>query len=98
MAIGTPERTETLLEVLESAFRPLTAQTTVGAENVELRILDGDKELLLEERPLFGTHAETLAREWIEQTRGQLEGMGYDLEPWQPGGERLAPETSKGWK
>ncbi len=98
MAIGTPERTETLLEVLESAFRPLTSQTTVGAENVELRILDGDKELLLEERPLFGTHAETQTREWIEQLRGQLENMGYDLKPWQPGTDRLAPETTKGWE
>ncbi|MFP5287384.1 MAG: hypothetical protein ACLGI9_16730, partial [Thermoanaerobaculia bacterium] len=76
MAAGTAETTDRILGVLESAFRPLEARTSVQENgNVQLRVLDGSEAILIDERPLFGTHAERVAMDWIEETRKRLEEL-----------------------
>lgn len=81
MANGPAEHTDRILTVLETAFQPLEARTSVEENgNVQLRVLDGDTAILIDERPLYGTHAERVAQEWIAQTRQRLEELGYQFE------------------
>lgn len=88
MAAGTAETTDRILGVLEAAFRPLEAKTSVLENgNVQLRVLDGSEAILVDERPLYGTHAERVALDWIAETRKRLEELGRQLDPWErPGG------------
>ena len=87
MAAGTAETTDRILGVLEAAFRPLEAQTSVEENgNVQLRILDGSEDVLVDERPLYGSHAERVAMDWIADTRKRLEELGHQLDSWEPPG------------
>ncbi|HVG06655.1 MAG TPA: hypothetical protein VNM67_03050 [Thermoanaerobaculia bacterium] len=88
MAAGTAETTDRILGVLEGAFRPLEAHTSVEENgNVQLRILDGSEAILIDERPLYGTHSERVAFDWIADTRKRLEELGRQLDPWEPPGK-----------
>ena len=89
MAAGTAETTDRILGVLEGAFLPLEAHTSVEENgNVQLRILDGSEAILIDERPLYGSHSERVAMDWIAETRKRLEELGRQLDPWEPpGGE-----------
>ena len=81
MANGPAQQTEPILPVIETSFLPLEARTTIEENgNVRLCILDNGQEILVDERPLYGTHAERVAHEWIAQTRHRLEELGYELE------------------
>lgn len=89
MAAGIAQTTDRILGVLEGAFRPLEAKTSVmGNGNVQLRILDGSEAILMDERPLYGMQAERVALDWIADTRGRLEELGRRLDPWEPPGEQ----------
>lgn len=82
MAAGAAETTDRILGALEAAFLPLEAHTSMQENgNVQLRILDGTEAVLIDERPLYGTHTGQVARDWIADTRKRLEGMGFQLDP-----------------
>lgn len=84
MAIGTTETTDRNLAVLEAAFSPLETRTsTLETGNVEIRLLDGEQEILVEDRPLYGLNTEKVLQDWITDIRGRLQGMGYELGDWQ---------------
>jgi hypothetical protein len=74
--------TDRNLAVLETAFLPLEAATSVlESGNVQLRVLDGAEAILVEDRPLFGSHTEQVLRIWISDVRKRLEELGYQLDP-----------------
>lgn len=79
--ITTQER---LAALAEAAFFPLESQASFEADGrYQIRILEGDEAVHIEEMPAADVRDERDLSGWIGRMRGRLEEMGYELDPWQ---------------
>ncbi|HYU32652.1 MAG TPA: DUF1652 domain-containing protein [Thermoanaerobaculia bacterium] len=75
---------ERLTALAEAAFLPLETHASLEADgHYQIRVLDGSEAIHIEEMPESEVRDERDLEGWIERMRGRLEGMGYQLDPWE---------------